>query len=165
MNDYARAAKTWAPLAILIVVADQLTKQWALDALDDGNIIEVLGQSRFELGFNTGMAFSQGEGLGPIIGVVALVVIGGLVASVSRQGNRVMRVAAGLIIGGAIGNVLDRVFRDPGWFRGAVVDFIRVFDWFPIFNVADIGITVGGVLMVGGAWWMNRNEPAAADER
>ena len=55
------------------------------------------------------------------------------------------RVSAGLLIGGALGNLVDRVFRGDGWLHGAVVDFIDV-QWWPIFNVADIGVTCGAVL-------------------
>ena len=52
-----------------------------------------------------------------------------------------------MIIGGAVGNLLDRLFRSPGWFRGGVIDFIDV-QWWPIFNVADIAVTVGGALLI-----------------
>jgi signal peptidase II len=136
------------PLAIAaaVVVVDQLTKQWALRALDDGPI-DVVWTLRFNLAFNKGMAFSQGTGLGPIIGVVALVVIVILLVSVGRSSSRVYPLAVGLIIGGAVGNLIDRLFRDPGWLRGAVVDFIDL-QWWPIFNVADMGITIGGALLL-----------------
>jgi signal peptidase II len=136
------------PLAIAaaVVLVDQLTKQWALNALEDGPI-DVVWTLRFNLAFNKGMAFSQGTGLGPIIGVVALVVIVVLLVSVGRPSSRVYPLAVGLIIGGAIGNLIDRLFRDPGWLRGAVVDFIDL-QWWPIFNVADMGITIGGALLL-----------------
>jgi signal peptidase II len=136
------------PLAIAaaVVLIDQLTKQWALSALDDGPI-DVVWTLRFNLAFNKGMAFSQGTGLGPIIGIVALIVIVVLLVSVGRSSSPVYPLAVGLIIGGALGNLLDRLFRDPGWFRGAVVDFID-FQWWPIFNVADMAITVGGALLL-----------------
>jgi signal peptidase II len=104
--------------------------------------------------------FSQGEGLGPVIGVVALVVIVGLVLSMRRADSRLMEFAVGLIVGGAIGNVIDRLFRSPGWLRGSVVDFID-FQWFPIFNVADMAITIGGFLLVGVSWWNGRHDVAA----
>ncbi len=136
------------PLAIAaaVVLLDQLTKEWARNALADGPI-DVVWTRRFNLAFNKGMAFSQGTGLGPIIGVVALVVIVGLLVSIGRSTSRLYPLAVGLIVGGAIGNLLDRLFRAPGWFRGAVVDFIDL-QWWPIFNVADIGVTVGGALLL-----------------
>jgi signal peptidase II len=137
------------PLAIAaaVVLLDQLTKHWALNALADGHVVHVLGTLQFNLAFNRGMAFSQGQGFGPVIGVIALLVIVGLLISVGRSTSRWYPLAVGLIIGGALGNVIDRMFRGEGWFRGGVVDFIDV-QWWPIFNVADIAVTVGGVLLL-----------------
>jgi signal peptidase II len=152
------------PLAIAaaVVLLDQLTKEWALNALADGPI-DVVWTLRFNLAFNKGMAFSQGTGLGPIIGVVALVVIVGLLVSIGRSTSRLYPLAVGLIVGGAIGNLLDRLFRAPGWFRGAVVDFIDL-QWWPIFNVADIGVTVGGALLLLTSVLDGRAEGEAAGE-
>ena len=130
----------------MVVLVDQLTKEWALNTLADRNI-DVIGSLRFNLAFNTGMAFSQATGLGPFIGIVALLVVVGLLVSIGRAESPVYPWAVGLIIGGAVGNIVDRLFRDPGWFRGAVIDFIDV-QWWPIFNVADIAVTTGGVLLI-----------------
>jgi signal peptidase II len=146
MSGTARSLRWSLAIAAAVVVLDQLTKEWALDALADGPI-EVIWTLQFNLAFNKGMAFSQGTGLGPIIGVVALLVVVGLLVSIGRSTSRWYPLAVGLIVGGAIGNLLDRLFRDPGWFRGAVVDFIDV-QWWPIFNVADIAVTVGGALLL-----------------
>lgn len=146
--------RSWLPVAVVVVVVDQLTKHWAVNALVDRNI-DVFWTLRLNLSYNTGMAFSQGEGLGPIIGVVALVVVVVLVLNLKQGANRLTSIAVGLVIGGALGNVIDRVFRAPGFFRGAVVDFID-FQWFPIFNVADTAITIGGALLVLGAWLRGR---------
>jgi signal peptidase II len=127
---------------------DQVTKAWALEALDDGHIIDVVGSLRFRLTFNTGMSFGQGKGWGPVLSVVALVVVVVLLVSLRRQGSKVSALGVGLIVAGALGNVTDRVFRsDDGFLRGGVVDFIDL-QWWPVFNVADIGITVGAVLLV-----------------
>jgi signal peptidase II len=142
-----RGLRTPLAIAASVVLVDQLTKRWALNALDDGRIIDVVGSLRFNLAFNKGMAFSQAEGLGPIIGVVALAVVVVLLISVGRSTSRWYPLAVGLIIGGALGNVADRLFRGEGWFRGGVVDFIDV-QWWPIFNVADICVTVGGTLLL-----------------
>jgi len=161
MNGLPSSLRGWAPIALAVIVLDQLTKWWAVNTLDTRDI-DIVWTLRFHLSFNSGMAFSQGQGLGPVIGVIALVVIVGLVLSLKREQSRVADVAVGLIVGGAIGNVLDRLFREPGWFRGSVVDFID-FQWFPIFNVADMGITIGGLLLVGVSWWSSRQveHPAA----
>jgi signal peptidase II len=140
------------------VVADQLSKWWALNALDD-RVIDLVWTLRLNLAFNTGMAFSRGEGLGPLIGVVALVVVVAMLMSLRRADSLLSAVAAGMVLGGAIGNLADRLFRGSGWFHGAVVDFID-FQWFPIFNVADIGITVGGALLVLSMWRSGRPAPA-----
>ncbi len=155
----ARAMRGSALIAFIVVIADQLTKQWALSALRDGDI-DVFWTLRFHLTFNSGMAFSRGQGLGPVIGVIALVVVVVLLLSLRRGGSRLNDVAVGLIVGGAIGNVLDRLFREQGWFRGRVVDFID-FQWFPVFNVADMGVTVGGALLLLASVMVAQVDPAA----
>jgi signal peptidase II len=134
-------------VAALVVVVDQLTKRWAVNSLAGQAPREVLWTLQWNLSYNTGMAFGQAQGLGPVIGAVALVVVLALALGVRRFESRVVRGAGGLIAGGAIGNIIDRLFRDDGWFRGGVVDFID-FQWFPIFNVADIGVTIGGAIFV-----------------
>ncbi len=138
-----------APLTVLVgavvVVLDQLTKHWVLNALSDGREVHVVWTLQWNLSFNTGMAFSRGRGLGPFIGVAALVVVVVLVVSSSKVDGRLGRFSAGMLLGGAVGNLVDRVFRGDGWLHGAVIDFID-FQWFPIFNVADIGVTVGAAL-------------------
>jgi signal peptidase II len=144
-------------IAAVVVVLDQLTKHWAVNNLTDRNI-HVIWTLQFNLAFNTGMAFSRGTGLGPVIGVLALVVVVGLLVSVGRQSSPLYTPAVGLIVGGALGNVIDRLFRSPGWFRGGVVDFIDV-QWWPIFNVADIGVTVGGTLLILSTLMAPKQEP------
>jgi signal peptidase II len=149
MTGSTRAVRGSVLIAILIVVLDQLTKAWALSALDDRDI-ELFWTLQLNLARNSGMAFSRGEGLGPVIGVVALVVVAALLVSLRRQTSPYGTIAVGLVIGGAAGNVIDRLFRSPGWLRGAVIDFIDL-QWWPIFNVADMAITVGGLLLVFGS--------------
>jgi signal peptidase II len=136
-------------VAAIVVVLDQLTKHWALDALTDGHVTSaprhVIWTLQFNLSFNSGMAFSTGQGIGPIIGAAAIVVVAGLALSVRRVGSPLAVIAAGLVTGGAIGNLSDRLFRGRGGLHGSVIDFIDL-QWFPIFNVADSAITIGGVL-------------------
>lgn len=138
------------PIALAVVVLDQLTKHWAVNALSDGHTVSVVWTLRFVLGFNSGMAFSKATGLGPLIGVVATVAVVWLLSSLRKAGSRMSAVGMALVGGGAAGNVVDRLFRGPGWFRGSVVDFIDL-QWWPVFNVADSAITVGGCLLVLGA--------------
>ena len=150
----------WMPVAAAVVVVDLLTKLWAVENLQDRDI-DLFWTLRLNLSFNTGMAFGQGQDWGPDIGANAMVVIVVLLLGLRREGGRLTEVAVGLIIGGAVGNVIDRLFRSPGWLRGGVVDFID-FQWFPIFNIADMAITIGGVLMVAGAWWASRRTSAGS---
>lgn len=132
--------------ATILVVLDQVTKWWALNALDDGRTIDLVWTLRFALAFNEGMAFSQGTGLGRVIALIALVVVGALVRSLRTATDTRARLATVLIIGGALGNVIDRVFRGSSWLDGAVVDFIDL-QWWPVFNVADMGIVCGAILL------------------
>ena len=133
-------------IAIAVVAADQLTKHWAVNELVDKNI-EVFWTLQWNLAFNSGMAFSRGQGLGPLIAVAATLVIVWLLMSLRGAGGRMATVGMGLVIGGAAGNLVDRLFRGDAWLRGAVVDFID-FQWFPIFNIADIAINVGAGLLI-----------------
>ena len=160
MMASSRAVRGWLPVSLSVILVDQITKHWAVNSLADRDV-DVFWTLRFHLSFNTGMAFSRGQNWGPAIGVLALVVVVGLVLSLRRQPGRLTDVSVGLIIGGALGNVIDRLFRSPAWLRGGVVDFID-FQWFPIFNVADMGITIGGGLLVLSSWLVSRApEPAA----
>ena len=134
-------------ISAVIVLLDQISKAWALGVLADGHIIPVVWTMQFNLTYNRGMAFSRGTGIGPIIGVIGLVVVVLLLLSLRRADNALTRVATGLIIGGAVGNILDRLFRGSGWMRGAVVDFID-FQWWPVFNVADMAIMIGAATMM-----------------
>ena len=134
-------------ISAVIVLLDQISKAWALGVLADGHIIPVVWTMQFNLTYNRGMAFSRGTGIGPIIGVIGLVVVVLLLLSLRRADNALTRVATGLIIGGAVGNILDRLFRGSGWMRGAVIDFID-FQWWPVFNIADMAIMIGAATMM-----------------
>jgi signal peptidase II len=134
-------------IAAGVVVADQLTKHWALNALDNGRVIDLVGSLRLKLAFNTGMAFSQGEGLGRLVPILAVTVVAALLMAVGRSSSRWFTTGVGLIVGGTLSNVVDRVFRGEGWLDGAVVDFVDV-QWWPVFNVADAAIVVGAALLL-----------------
>jgi signal peptidase II len=140
-----RVAPLSLMVAAVIVVLDQITKHWAVNELSGDREIHVIWTLQWNLSFNTGMAFSRGQGLGPVIALLAMLIVIVLVVSSAHVESRLGRFAAGMLIGGAIGNLIDRMFRGDGWLHGAVVDFID-FQWFPIFNVADIGVTVGASL-------------------
>jgi signal peptidase II len=128
------------------VALDQITKHWAVSSLNDGRVIDVIGSLRFNLSFNRGMAFSQGTGLGPIIGVLGMLVVVYLLVGM-RRSSMSGAVFVGLVAGGAAGNIVDRLFRGEAWLHGAVVDFIDL-QWWPVFNIADAAICIGGALLV-----------------
>lgn len=143
------AARRWQLLTIsmLVIVIDQITKQWAVSSLDEGQIDGPFGSS-LRLVFNRGSAFSLGEGFGPVFGILALVVSIGMVFVVRSISRRSVVSGLGLIQGGAIGNVIDRAFRDgDGFLGGAVIDFLDVGDFWPVFNIADVAIVVGGIMV------------------
>jgi signal peptidase II len=106
------------------------------------------------------MAFSQAQGIGPFIGIAALLVVLWLAWTSRVLTSRVTAVAAGLIAGGALGNLADRVFRGDRLLHGAVIDFID-FQWFPIFNVADMAIDIGGGVFVLWTIFSHRRASAA----
>lgn len=137
--------RLWVMVA-LIVALDQLTKHWALNRLSQSRTIDIVGSLRFNLAFNKGMAFSQATGFGPVIGALGFVVVIGIVLWLRRLAGGVSSFAAGLIVGGAVGNLIDRLFRGDAFLRGAVVDFIDL-QWWPVFNIADSAISIGAVLM------------------
>jgi len=165
--DADSPVRTWrAPvaLAVGVVLADQLSKHWALNRLSDDRVIDLIGSLRFNLAFNKGMAFSQGQGLGPLIAVVATLVIVWLLVTLRTAGGRLNTFGIGAVIGGAAGNLIDRAFRQEAWLRGAVVDFIDL-QWFPIFNIADMAINVGaGALILNAILSSRRAEDLEQDE-
>ena len=134
-------------LATIVVAVDQSTKHWALNALDDGRIIDLVGPLRLNLAFNRGMAFSRGDGIGPFIPILAITVVAVLLMAVGRSTSRWFTLGVGLIVGGTLGNVIDRLFRGGGWLDGAVIDFIDV-QWWPVFNLADACIVVGAAVLL-----------------
>jgi signal peptidase II len=134
-------------IATAVVALDQLTKWWAERALDDGHVVHVVWTLQLKLVRNPGTAFSLGRSLGPLLGVLAVVVVLILVRVGRMVSNTPTAVALGLVLGGAVGNLIDRIFRaGHGFFGGHVIDFIDL-QWWPVFNVADSGIVVGGVLL------------------
>ena len=145
------AVRAWrAPVAIALAVIalDQLTKHWAVTSLGTDREIDLFWTLRLNLAFNNGMAFGQGQGFGPMIAVIATVVIVYLLVSLQTEASLMGTIGMGLLIGGAAGNLIDRLFRgDDGFLQGGVVDFIDL-QWFPIFNIADIAINVGAALLI-----------------
>ena len=131
-------------IVAVVVVIDQTTKSWALTHLASGPR-HVLWTFRLALEFNSGVAFSQATGATTIVTVIGLAVLCGLVVVAFRTSGTFTAAVLGLMIGGAVGNLADRLVRHHG---GAVIDFIDP-QWFPVFNVADSALTIGVILALG----------------
>jgi signal peptidase II len=139
--------------ALAVIALDQLTKWWAVQNLappptGEGRIVDVVWKLKFVYAENSGMAFSRGAGAGRWIGLVAIGITVAMVVIAAKATSRAQVVLIGVVIGGALGNVVDRLFRaESGFMSGRVVDFIYT-DFWPTFNVADTAIVVGGILLV-----------------
>jgi signal peptidase II len=149
--------------AAAVIAVDQLTKWWAVSTLP-GKPISVIG-SFFELHYvtNSGSAFSLFQGAGVMLALAALVAVAVIVMSVRHLERRPEALAMGLILGGALGNLTDRLFRGSGFLNGAVVDFVQ-FTHFPAFNAADSAITVGAGLVLVLAFTLRGREPGSGHE-
>ena len=135
-------------VALLAVVADVTTKVWVVDRLEGRSPVRLLGGLvTFAVSRNSGAAFSFAQGATVVFTLVALGVIVVIVRTLPRLRSAAWAVTLGLLLGGAVGNLLDRLLRAPGPGRGAVVDFVQL-PHFAVFNVADSCITVGAVLAV-----------------
>ena len=142
-------------LAGVVVAVDQTTKSWALHNVPMTGR-HLLGPVWLTLTYNSGAAFSLGTGITPVLEVIAAVMVAVLFAfsgRASRQAPIAVIVGIGLLLGGAVSNLGDRLFRHLPGHPGAVIDFIDIArighrDWWPVFNVADAAITVGAVILV-----------------
>ncbi len=132
-----------AAVAAGVVALDQLTKSLAVARLAD-ETVPLFWTVRLNLTFNSGLSFGQGKGLTGLITVVGVVLVGALAWWSRRASSPAMAVALALLLGGACGNLVDRLFRGH---HGAVIDFIDP-QWWPVFNVADIAISSGAVLLL-----------------
>jgi signal peptidase II len=157
-----RRALLVTAIVVGVVVLDQLTKVWAVAALADGPRSIIGTDVQLQLSRNTGGAFSLFQGMTPLLAVLAIVLVVFLVRAAKRTDGTVAVVALALVLGGALGNLSDRVFRSPGFLEGAVVDFVRV-GRFPTFNVADSAITIGAILLIGWSLFGGRSERGASD--
>lgn len=134
-----------------VVALDQATKLWAVAVLEDGPIRLAGDTLQLRLTRNPGGAFSILTGFTPVLAVLAIVMTVVIVRTARRTSDRGTAYALALVLGGAVGNLVDRFVRDPGVLRGEVVDFIRLSFW-PTFNLADAAITIGVLLIVVRGW-------------
>ncbi|GMA37179.1 signal peptidase II [Demequina litorisediminis] len=143
---------TWRPafwlVALAVLVVDQATKIWALHSLVPGEPHEVIGQFlQIQLTFNSGAAFSLGADYTWIVTLVMVAITIGLIWYARRARPGLAVALFGIALGGALGNLIDRLFREPGFARGHVVDMINYNGWF-IGNVADIAIVGVAIAML-----------------
>lgn len=134
-----------------MLVADVVSKFVVVATIPPGSHVRLLGGLLYLTQWrNVGAAFSLAEGATILFSGVAVVVAAVIVRTSRRLYSAAWAVTLGLVLGGALGNLMDRVFRAPGFLRGGVVDFLSVFDpdgrVFPVFNLADSAIVCGGVL-------------------
>jgi signal peptidase II len=144
------ARRTGLALGIGLVglAVDQATKIVAVRELTDREPVEVVGEVlRLVLVYNPGAAFGAGASITPVITVIAIVATCVVLWQMTKVRHLGWAVALGLLLAGVLGNLTDRLLRDPGPFRGHVVDFLALPNW-PVFNVADMCINVAGVLLV-----------------
>ncbi|TMR91433.1 signal peptidase II [Nonomuraea basaltis] len=153
-------------LAAVIYAADLITKTVVLRSLEDKPPLVVIENVlQFRVIFNSGAAFSIGTGMTLVLTLIAAAVVVAIVRTARKLGSRAWAITLGLLLGGALGNLTDRLLRYPSGIgrstqlQGHVVDFIEVLpghfpiiDYFPIFNIADSAIVCGGILAVLLAW-------------
>src|SRR5256714_12530966 len=127
-------------LVVGVVLLDQITKAWVVASLADGPFSIIGNTVEFRLSRNPGGAFSILTGFTPLLAVLAAIVAIVLVRVAQRAKDPGMVVALSLVLGGALGNLADRLFRAPGFLRGGAVDFVRI-GAVPGFDVADSPVT------------------------
>ena len=150
-----RTQSTARRLRLLLVVAavvlglDVVTKVLAVKLLVPGQPVEIIGDTiTWTLVRNSGAAFSMATGYTWVLTLIATGVVLGIIWMGRRLVSLWWALGLGMILGGAVGNLMDRFFRSPGPLRGHVVDFLSV-GWWPVFNVADSAVVCGAVLLVG----------------
>ncbi|WP_394855419.1 MULTISPECIES: signal peptidase II [Rhodococcus] len=135
-------------IAAVILLFDLVTKIVVVHYVKPGNPISIVGDVvTLRLVRNPGAAFSMATGMTWLLTVVAVAVVIGVIKIGRTLRSPWWALGLGLVLGGALGNLIDRFFRAPGPFQGHVVDFVSV-GWWPVFNVADSSIVCGAILLV-----------------
>jgi signal peptidase II len=150
-GERPRRFGVFVAVGLVVLILDVVSKILVVANLDESEEVRTLGGAVWlDLARNSGAAFSLGTGFTVILSVVALGVVAVIVRTASRLRSTGWAIALGLILGGALGNLADRVFRAPGVFRGRVIDWISLFgprgEHWPIFNLADSAIVCGAIL-------------------
>lgn len=140
-------------VALVLLAADIVTKVVAVANLEGNPPVRLFGGALYLVLFrNPGAAFSLATGMTWLLAILAIVVVGVIVWLAPKLRSAGWAVGLGLVLGGACGNLVDRLFRAPGPLQGHVVDFLSLFapdgSVWPVFNVADSAIVCGGILVV-----------------
>lgn len=155
-------------VALGILALDQLTKSIVVSQMFEGQSIPVVdGILHWTFVRNPGAAFSLFTELPWLFTILATAISTWIIATANRPKDRINMLAFGAVLGGAVGNLVDRVVREPKLFQGHVVDFIDVRVW-PTFNVADSAVVVGAITLVVASWLEERrnasnDQPERAD--
>ncbi len=153
--------------AAVALATDLASKWWALDVLSDGQRLPIIGRwLSLRLVFNPGAAFSLGDNFTLVLTGRAAIISLVIIIAIWRARSRLNSAILGLLLGGALGNLYDRLTQPPGVGRGHVVDFIDYNGWF-VGNVADIWIVLaaaGLVLIASRGSTLNRGETPASHE-
>lgn len=140
--------RTLLVIAAVLLGLDLLTKTLAVANLTPGDPVSIIGDfARLSLVRNPGAAFSMATGMTWLLTLVAAAVVVGVVRIGRTLRSLWWAIGLGMVLGGALGNLVDRLFRAPGPLQGHVVDFVAI-GWWPVFNVADSAIVCGAVLLV-----------------
>lgn len=135
-------------IAVVVLALDLLTKVLAVALIDPRDPVRIIGDTvTLTLIRNPGAAFSMATGMTWLLTLVAVGVVIGVIRIGRTLRSPWWALGLGLVLGGALGNLIDRIFRSPGPLQGHVVDFVSV-GWWPVFNVADSSIVCGAVLLV-----------------
>jgi signal peptidase II len=131
-----------------VIALDVLTKCLVVAHIEPGDPVHLIGDLvTLKLVRNPGAAFSMATGMTWLLTIIAVAVVIGVIRMARRLRSPWWALGLGLVLGGAIGNLIDRFFRSPGPLRGHVVDFVSV-GWWPVFNVADSAVVCGAILMI-----------------
>lgn len=143
-----RRVRLLVSVAAIVLGLDIVTKVLAVKLLTPGQPVSIIGDTvTWTLVRNSGAAFSMATGYTWVLTLVATAVVAGIIWMGRRLVSPWWAVGLGMILGGALGNLVDRFFRSPGPLRGHVVDFLSI-GWWPVFNVADPAVVGGAMLLV-----------------
>lgn len=135
--------------ALIAITLDQITKELAISALSDGQNPQIIGDVlKFLLVYNDSAAFSMGVGQTWVLAIIAIFAVLALLWFGPKAKTKSWSLIYGLVLGGAAGNLIDRLIREPGFLNGHVVDFLQIPFNFPIFNLADSALVIGVSLAI-----------------